>query len=433
MIATATNNLRGVTPTPFNLMPSVGALANFPPVSWENEPTQYEEFVQIEIPSSQISIPKQRFIFRYSPSEQHFLMESLPSENWPKIIIELEADAQEVYQCKRFKVSSASRTTDAEIKYTRFELSLAESKSCTFDIGLDAPLRANFAGKVMADDNLNHLRQSARIFRKLGFLEKVFHHKFNVPSEIPWSTVAQIETLFRGITEGQFTTRLESALVMVDPATVDLQQPSWSRPGHIRHLVSEREGLLGTTLDTGPIWLEAFQAQIGSYTAIRQIEQGALHPIEALFGLLDHQVTFCFERYANRLPQEREAKLKQYLHELSLVEPSSIYNLTLESLISDVTEKEADILSMGWTHVNRLPDRYCPQTPVLDVSKKFWRVPLWITYPSGKGAAVADLFVDVKTGVVTSSLPVSEIRIRGKQLAQQLLYASETAVSSARN
>ena len=433
MIATATkNNLRGVSPTPFNLAPSAGVVADFQPSTWVNGSTPFEAFVQIEIPGLAMPIPKQRFEFHHLREKGRFILESLPSHGWPKITLELEADNQGVYQSKWLELIPSSDTANAEIKYTRVWLSLVEARKLVFEVCAKAPLRVSFDIAINGQEPelLKALRRRAKIYRKLGFLEKVFHHEFNLPSELSAETVAQIETLFRGITEGHFTTRLESVPIMVDnPATVDLEQPPWSRPGYIRHLVGEREELFGTTLDTGPIWLEAFHAGIGSYTAIRQIEQRVTHPVEALFGLLDHQITFCFERYANRSPKERESRLKQYLHELSLAEPKSIYDLTLESLASDVTEKEADILSMGWLSIHRFHDRYCSQKPEFDVARNAWSVPLWLTYPSGKGGPLATLFVDAKTGIVTSSLPIPEIKIRGKQLAQQLLHASETALS----
>ena len=431
MIATATNTLRGVSPASFNLMPSVGTAVDFPPVAWVSEPTQFEALVPVAFPDSETSIPNQRFVFLFSPGNQKFRMESLPSDDWPKIILELEADSMGSYQAKPLKVSPSSQTASAEIKFTRFELLLAQTKACTFDIGLEAPLRIRFPNEVMTQDDLNQLRHRAKIFRKLGFLEKVFRHKFNYPTVLLPSMVGQIELLFRGVTEGQFTTRLESFRVAIDPATVDLKQPPWNRPGYFRHMFTERENLFGTIIDTGPIWLEAFHANIGSYKAIRQIEQRMPPPVEAPFALLDHQITFRFERYASRSSQERESKLRQYLHELSREEPKSIYDLTLEPLTGDVNWDDANHLATGWTQIHDLPDRYCSQLPTLDESGKFWRVPLWLTYPSGKGAAVADLFVDVKTGIVTPSIPLSEIRIRGKQLAQQLLHASETAVLQA--
>lgn len=433
MIASVTNTLRAVAPTSINLVSLPGTIDNFPPITWNASPVRPSKVVQLEIPGSEISIPKQASAFHFSPDRKKICLESVPNKDWPKLALEIQYDTGGVSQITKFDLKPSSHSAIAGIKYTRFFLCLVESGNLSLDVGLGEPWVLHFDKKLLKESYYKIFRHRANYFRKCGFIEKALNCELDLPSELSGQDIFYVDALFNGLISGEYHTLAEGLNVQVIPNTVDLEQSPWRRPGFITYPAYDWSYLFGKAVDVGNVRIEAAHAQIGSFKALRQVEAGGSQPIEARFAVLDRQVTIHFERYANQTKKERERRLERYLYELSLEEPKSIYDLTLESLASDVTEKEADILSMGWTHINRLPDRYCPQTPVLDVSKKFWRVPLWITYPSGKGAAVADLFVDVKTGVVTSSLPVSEIRIRGKQLAQQLLYASETAVSSAKN
>jgi hypothetical protein len=90
-------------------------------------------------------------------------------------------------------------------------------------------------------------------------------------------------------------------------------------------------------------------------------------------------------------------------------------------LQSDVSADEARKIVVGWLDYNQFPDRFWPQQPVLEEGR--WRVPLWIAGPRGKGAWVQDLFVDIKNGLVSSSISIEELRTLGKSIAAEIFRA----------
>ena len=431
MFATATNNLRGVTPTPFNLMPLLGTIGDFSPITWNVSSVRPSKAVQLEIPGSGISIPKQAAAFHFSPDNKTIRLESVPDKDWPKLVLEIQLDSDGVSQITEFDLKPSSHSAFSGIKYTRILLCLIESGGISLDVGLGEPLVLRFDRKLMKESYYKIFRYRANYFRKCGFIEKALNCELDLPSELSEPDIFYVDALFNGLISGEYHTRAEWLNVQVIPNMVDLEQAPWRSPGFLTYPAYDWNCLFGKAVDVGNVRVEAAHAQIGSFKALRQVEAGGSQPIEARFAVLDRQVTIHFERYANQTKKERERRLEQYLCELSLEEPKSVYDLILEPLASDVSWDEANHLATGWTQIHDLPDRYCSQLPTLDESEKFWRVPLWLTYPSGKGAALADLFVDVKTGIVTSSIPLSEIRTRGKQLAKELLHASETAVLQA--
>lgn len=88
--------------------------------------------------------------------------------------------------------------------------------------------------------------------------------------------------------------------------------------------------------------------------------------------------------------------------------------------------REVYLIAAGWVQCNRLPDRYCPQEPVLDISANTWRVPIWLGYPNGQGGEVGELWIDAKSGKIVSHTPLEEVRSRGKSLARELLAMRAT-------
>ena len=49
--------------------------------------------------------------------------------------------------------------------------------------------------------------------------------------------------------------------------------------------------------------------------------------------------------------------------------------------------EEVIAVAMEWL-TDRLPDRFCADDPRFDVQKFCWRVPIILSYPSGKGGVV---------------------------------------------
>ena len=87
----------------------------------------------------------------------------------------------------------------------------------------------------------------------------------------------------------------------------------------------------------------------------------------------------------------------------------------------DVNTEEANLIAMGWLQYNYLPDRYCPQEPILDETNKIWRVPIYLVYASGEGGEVGELQIDIKTRKVISHTPIDTIKAKGKILAEKII------------
>lgn len=94
---------------------------------------------------------------------------------------------------------------------------------------------------------------------------------------------------------------------------------------------------------------------------------------------------------------------------------------TISKSGSNVSADTARKIVGDWLQINKFPDRYCPQEPVLE--EDCWRVPIWVTYPRGQGAWVQDAFIDLKTGVVALPVSVEELRKLGKSAAAECLRA----------
>jgi len=121
------------------------------------------------------------------------------------------------------------------------------------------------------------------------------------------------------------------------------------------------------------------------------------------------------------LPQVR-ARLEKFQGMLTREEPVELAQLLKDPLISDVTSERAIQIVNGWLQFYEFPDRYCPQEPLLEENR--WRVPIWIAYLNRPGDWVQDVFIDLKTGVLSSPVSHEELRRIGKLVAGRLSRAS---------
>ncbi len=78
-------------------------------------------------------------------------------------------------------------------------------------------------------------------------------------------------------------------------------------------------------------------------------------------------------------------------------------------------------LAMAWI-TERLPDRYCAGEPRFDVRTLSWRVPVLLSYPSGKGGEVGELVFDSRNQELSGHTSLEEIRDKGRKLAQELFH-----------
>jgi hypothetical protein len=103
------------------------------------------------------------------------------------------------------------------------------------------------------------------------------------------------------------------------------------------------------------------------------------------------------------LPAERQDEVREFIGLLGMSE-------------------EIIAVAMDWI-TERLPDRYCAGDPRLDVRTLSWRLPILLSYPSGKGGVVGEMVIDARTNEVSSHTPIEELRARGRKLAQELFHA----------
>jgi hypothetical protein len=374
---------------------------------------------KLSVPDSRINLPEQDFtLYR---SGNRFSIEIHPINQWPSVEIELVApDEHSPLEVARFDVRPTGNSTDAEILYTRLVFSLVSSGEASFPLG-DEIINLEIS-KFPPSEERDFLHR-AQFFRKLKFIEKAFNCTFHFANDISDFHIRQVETVFRGITEGEFTLRGDN-ITFFDyiPATPDeISRPPFTGVGSLTRNVGEQAPIFDRLLSVGPMSIRLDHAVVANPRVMESLQVGGTLP-QIRFAILDNQIHHRFEKYATRRPQLRRQKLEKFKKELLKVEPEELVNLLDRPLQSDVSSAEARKIVVGWLQYNTFPDRYCPQEPKLEEDS--WRVPIWITYPGERGAWVQDAFVDLKTGVVTVPVSVEELRNLGKSVAAECLRAS---------
>lgn len=346
-------------------------------------------------------------------------IQNAPSDHWPLVHFTYDSLKDAGY----IELEPVDRTIEAIVLATRLRYALNATGRCRL---VEKP-----SNKVLLDINVGRLERSeysdvllyAKVSRKLRFLEEFFGTRFVCPNQFTTKDLAQLETLFRGVTEGEFSTRRSEMIFDCSPPVAELSRPPFSAPGPLSCTFSDQHFLLlDQKLDTGPLTVQIDRAVLGNTRDLAKIRSGHLLPGGVRFVVLDLQVKYRFEDYARCPPQERGQKLKQFRAKLLQEEPEELVQLLTEPLISDVSSERAIQIVNGWLQYYDFPDRYCPQDPILEGDQ--WRVPVWITYPTVRGAKVEDIFVNVKTGVINAPLTPAEMRDLGKSIASKILRAS---------
>jgi hypothetical protein len=374
---------------------------------------------KLHVPNSIANFPKQDFtIYR---SGNSFIIRNHPVSYWPNIEIKLvAADEHSPLQVARFDVRPTGSRTDSEILYTQIVFSIVSAGN--FSLSLDHDTAINFELSKFDPTEERNFLYRAQLFRKLKFIEKVFNCVFHLPENISETDVRYIETVFRGITEGEFTLREDNITFRnYTPTTPDeLNRPPFTGIGSFVRNVGDQIPILNLPLMVGPMSIRLDYAVVTNSRAAESLLVGETLP-QIRFAVLDNQLHYHFEKYASRRPQIRRQKLERFKKELLKVEPPELVNLLDRPLQSDVSAHEARKVVNGWLQYNDFPDRYCSQEPEIDEGR--WRVPIWVTYPRGQGAWVQDAFVDLKTGVVTLPVSVEELHKLGKVAAAECLRA----------
>lgn len=363
-----------------------------------------------------VSLPEQ--VFEFHPAAEGGYLQSRSISHWPVVRIVLDSATP-----GRIEVYCGDQSVEGDLLRTRLLYALNAEGKCYLRDPIGNSLIELAVGKISSQEFENMLFLG-RIYRKLKFLEERFHTSFVLPQHFTGSDIRDIEFVFRGITEGEFSLRLdEIALLDYAPSPADLIAPPFSEPGRFSDTTADPYFiLLGSTLEIGRYSIILERAVVANRRELAKPDKHDARPAHLRVIVLDSQARYRFERYACRSPRERLQRLEQFRAKLLREEPEELVHLLTEPLISDVSSDRAIQIVNGWLQFYDFPDRYCPQDPILEGDQ--WRVPVWITYPTVRGAKVEDLFVNVKTGVINAPFTPAEMRELGKSIASKILRAS---------
>jgi hypothetical protein len=376
---------------------------------------------RLEIPGAPFTIPEQDFISSTTTSEITF--ESYPDNSWPKLLIELELDEPQG-KVKSFIVRPSDNTVNGELLRTRVVFSMARADKWLLYTN-------NAVGVFERRHNLStaldeqELLYRAKLYRKLKYIEESFGVRFSLPDTISGKEVGRIETIFRGITEGEFITRGGEITTpkILPQSNVDLTKPPFAGPGEFAYTSESPIKLLGKPLSVGPIKVVLKKSELANKRVLEQIRNGWKRPVDLRFIVYDHQILYRFEKFASQPQELLVQELDRFKQGLSGEEPKELVDLICESLVGNVSSDEATHIAMGWTLYHGLPDRYCPQEPNFNEAVGHWRVPIWLVYANGEGGPVGEVVIDNKTGEIIRHTPIEKLRSEGLALAEKILHA----------
>ncbi len=377
----------------------------------------------LHINDAPFTIPPQLFIV--SSSGERDTLESLPTDQWPQIRIVLSRTASGDPSVESFQLRPSDNTVEAEILYTRVLYTLSEYGTCFLASEVTSDNQAvgvGFYNQPFSDETSRWLLHRAKIARKLKFLENLYNISFTLPEDITSNQVRRLETVFRGITEGEFSMRAKDVAVLVRAADVNLSEPPFSGMGSYIHYLNTQEEVMGhpQLLDVGPVYFLLNNAVVANQMVLPQLCKGMDQHVR--FEVLDYQLTYRFERYLD--PQRHKRllrRLNQFHSELLNNEPEELADTLTEWLMADVPPQQASEIAVGWLEYKNFRDRFSPQAPVLDEERGVWRVPIYLVFTSGKGGPVGELLIDLKTGMVVEELSAELMRNEGHSLAENVL------------
>lgn len=374
---------------------------------------------RLEIPGAVFTIPEQRF--SSLQTEAGIVFESHPEPPWPKMLIELESRLQQS-GIERLLVQASDNTVKAELLRTRVAFAIAMAGEWILHMNHQVAKVEHQRGPY-TEANENQIRYRAKIFRKLKYIEESFGLCFSVPETMSGHEVRQIETIFRGMTEGEFRGRANAMSFKLLPSMIDLSKPPFSGMGKFFYPVEAPIKLFDQDIPVGRFTVHLEKAELANPRVVEHLHKGSRKPIEVRFEVLDNQVVYRFDNYAGQPRQHLRQRLDQFKQKLARDEPRELVDLVDEPIQDDVSRREATQIAVGWTFYSHLPDRYCPQEPEIDDTTGHWRVPIWLVYASGEGGPVGEVIIDKKTGEIVRHTPIDELRSKGLALAEKILNA----------
>jgi hypothetical protein len=363
--------------------------------------------------------PEVNFIV-LTAEENRFVIESERAYPWPQIKIDLELDASRKPKFVRaVHLDPADRTVDAEILYTRLIFALMGDGFFRLrDLDNDLELKLKIHARE-ADESWFYLRSKQS--RKLKFIEETFGVQFRLPEDATWGDARRIEMAFRCLTEAKFNTRHQVfGVAGYAPTVEELGRPPFAGPGEFDCTLAVELAVYDQSLDLTPAAVHLGAAEVLDLDKLKEAVGAGRQPAAVSFVVLNQQVSYRFPDYEPRV-EELRGRLEEFRRRLLAEESAELAGLLDAPLAKPVTEDEARQIVIGWLQYHDFPDRFWPNVARLEGAK--WRVPVWIAYPSGKGAPVEDAFVDAGTGEMSLPFSAEEMRARGKSVADALSRA----------
>ena len=166
-------------------------------------------------------------------------VESRPTGPWPQILIVLALSTNAAPTVLRDLFRPSGNSVEAEILYTRALYTVSETGSCFLASEVtsdDQVIGISFNFQPFPNEEVRGILYRAKIARKLKFIESVFNIRLTVPENITPDHVQYIETLFRGMTEGEFVSRGNGVTVFLKAEDANLSGAPFSVAGTIHTL-----------------------------------------------------------------------------------------------------------------------------------------------------------------------------------------------------
>lgn len=366
----------------------------------------------ILLKGSKFKLPIQDFVVSISPTK--IQMRNQPEGNFPKIEFIASLNSPDVDIGIRLP---DIKTVESQILYTRLLFAINESESIVLFNQNEKSLEIKTGQGFVI--NLKEIEYRAKLFRKLRFIEKVFKIEFDLPKEISANEIKQVEILFRGLTEGEFSIPAASSITIFNYKLTkgDLQNLANSQKEQFSFESDDGLLVLGKLFPTGKIIFKANKACIANAKPIKNFGEGENIPSLRL-NIFDYQVHHVFEKYidARRLLKNKQ-KLEQFKDSLRAEEPEFLANLLNEPL-AEITYKNAVGIVEGLLQYYDFPDRFSVLKPSLQENQ--WQVSIALTYPKHEPIWLVDAFVDVKTGEVEMEISFDELLNKGKMKAKEV-------------
>ena len=371
---------------------------------------------QVRLPESNFRMPFQKFCIRQSHNE--VILESESHDDFPTVRFVINESNDSVVTVPK----PATKSSLSEVLYTGFFLELMRSKSFSL-VGEKDEIFFELRNGGYTDEQWDRIEYRSKLFHKVLFIEKMFGIQFEVPENIVWREAMAIETLFRGLTEGEFTfpAGKNFRVPFNTLGTADFDSPPFSAPGAWTYsLPDEVEVVFGLEFQVGKRTITAQRARLGNPRILTEIRAGN-PPSDIRIDILDHSVTCRFEKYLDdeRLKQNR-AKLNKFKAFLSTFEPTDLVARLQQPLASIPSDVAVEIIQ-GILQFYDFPDRFGISAPILEMNR--WHSKIGLYYSENEPIWLANVYVDRSSGQVDSDITFEELLSTGRRRAKEVVGA----------